>query len=410
VAVLSLSLLCSGVGSALGLTVAALLAVEMTGTRAAAGLPMTAMSITAALVAQPLAGASLRIGRRSALSGALLLAALGISAMMLSPLWNSLPLLLVGSAAAGLAFVVQLQARFAATDLAEPATRGRDLSLVVWAITPGAVAGPNLVTLGSSFGASLGLPLLSGPLLIAAISLLTGSIVVFAGLRPDPLRVARGLPAPGSLAAAPAARGSLSAGLRGIRNSPTATLAVLTIAVAHLTMVGIMTGTPVHLQMLGEEAAPGAGSGAILVVIGLTISLHMVGMFAFSPLIGWLADRLSPSRVLLGALGLLAAAMLIAGFGQGSHPAVMVGLGLLGLGWSASLISGSALLAEGIAADVRVAAQGATDSVLGAAATLGAIAAGPALATAGFTALNLAALALVGLMALRWLWSSRSKV
>lgn len=58
---------------------------------------------------------------------------------------GSFPLLLAGFALIGAGQAANLQSRFAATDLATDATRGRDLSIVVWTTTVGAVLGPNLV-------------------------------------------------------------------------------------------------------------------------------------------------------------------------------------------------------------------------------------------------------------------------
>jgi MFS family permease len=55
-------------------------------------------------------------------------------------------LLLVGALLFGFATAANLQARYAATDLATPERRGRALALVVWATTVGAVAGPNLTS------------------------------------------------------------------------------------------------------------------------------------------------------------------------------------------------------------------------------------------------------------------------
>ena len=52
---------------------------------------------------------------------------------------------------------VNLQARFAATDVASEQTRGRDLSIVVWSTTIGAIAGPNLFEPSARFSEALGL-------------------------------------------------------------------------------------------------------------------------------------------------------------------------------------------------------------------------------------------------------------
>lgn len=136
-------------------------------------------------------------------------------------------------------------------------------------------------------------------------------------------------------------------------------------------------------------------------MVGLILSVHLGGMYALSPVMGWLADRAGRRPVMLGALGLMVIGLLTAGFGLGSEAAVAIGLLCVGLAWSAALISSSASLAENVAGDVRVPAQGVSDSLMGAAAAVGSAAAGPALAAFGFTTLNLAALVVVG-AALWW--------
>jgi MFS family permease len=355
-----------------------------------------ALSLAGAAAAHPLAVLALTRGRRVALAGGLVVSAVGALAMLLATIWGSFAVLLMGAALFGVGFAVLLQTRFAATDLAAPATRGRDLSLVVWAITPGAVAGPNLIGWTAGIGSRLGLPELAGPLLFSAVGLMGAALVLFVGLRPDPLFVARLLddaaaaspPRPGAVVVK---RPSFAAGLAAIRTSPRAAVAVATVVMAHLVMVAVMSVTPVHLQ----GVAGGNGHGATLTIIGITLSLHFAGMYAFSPAIGWLADRAGRVPVLAGAIGALATAMVIAAVWEGNVAAVSVGLLLLGLGWSAALIAGSALLAESVAGDRRVTAQGIIDTLMGLAAAVGAAGSGLALETFGFPALNLAALALV---------------
>ena len=101
-------------------------------------------------------------------------------------------------------------------------------------------------------------------------------------------------------------------------------------------MVSIMSMTPVHLVQ----------HGATLVIVGLTISLHVAGMFGLSPIFGWMSDRVGRERVIALGQVLLLAALLTTSFGADYQGAVMVGLVLLGLGWSASTVGASALVAE----------------------------------------------------------------
>lgn len=394
VATLSVSQLLSGVGNGAGLAIGSLMAVELTGSNAFAGAATTAISVAGALSALPLAALAVKRGRRRALSLGYFLAALGAVGMMLAPVLGSFPVLLLGAALLGVGSAANLQARFAATDLAADATRGRDLGLVVWAITIGAVAGPNLIGPGSALGGQFGLPPMSGPFLFSLAGMLLAILVLNIGLRPDPIDLARAWEREDSVPPHPVAtgrrRGSLATGLSAVRASKGATLGIATIVVAHLVMVGVMSMTPVHLKDLA--ATPGhemhGGSADILIVIGFVISLHIAGMYALSPFIGAWADRIGQPRMMLAGMTVLVAAVLVAGLGAESRAAVTVALVLLGLGWSMSTVSGSAFLAERVDRPRRVLVQGVSDTLMGAAGALGAAGSGVLLATLGFAGLG----------------------
>jgi hypothetical protein len=84
------------------------------------------------------------------------------------------------------------------------------------------------------------------------------------------------------------------------------------------------------------------------------------------------------------------AAVAVAGFGQASTAAVAVGLVLLGVGWSASTISGSTLLADSVGQEARVVVQGVSDMLMGLAGAVGGASSGLVLSQAGYLGLNLA--------------------
>lgn len=403
---LSASQLLSGVGNGAGLAIGSLMAVELTGSNAFAGAATTAISVAGAVSALPLAALAVKRGRRVALSLGYLLAAIGAVLMMLAPVTRSFPVLLLGAALLGVGAAANLQARFAATDLAEDATRGRDLGLVVWSITVGAVAGPNLIGPGSALGASLGLPPMSGPFLFSLAGLVVAIAILNIGLRPDSIALARAFDQstgePETRPAVVRRRGSLRTGLAAARQSPGAMLGISTIVVAHLVMVGIMSMTPVHLKDLA--AIPGhamhGGTSDILVVIGFTISLHIAGMYALSPVVGWLADRIGLVRMMLSAQAVLVAAVLVAGIGADSQGAVTTGLVLLGLGWSMAVVSASAFLAQRVDREHRVLVQGVSDTLMGAAGALGAAGSGLLLAWLGYSGLGYLCLSFILVVAL----------
>lgn len=171
-------------------------------------------------------------------------------------------------------------------------------------------------------------------------------------------------------------------------------LAILTLALSHATMVALMAMTPVHL----------VHGGATLSVVGLTISLHIAGMFALSPVFGILADRLGRIPTMLLGQAMLVAAAVVTALGAHDHRLVIGGLIMLGLGWSAATIAASALLTESAPAATRVRLQGRGDMVMSFAGAIGGALSGPVLAFAGYAGLAwglLLPVALVGLAAVR---------
>lgn len=155
-------------------------------------------------------------------------------------------------------------------------------------------------------------------------------------------------------------------------------------------MVALMAMTPVHLT----------GNGASLNLVGLTISLHVVGMFAFSPVLGYLTDRFGARVVVLAGQAILLGALLLAMSGSDDDVLVAVSLGLLGLGWSASTVAGSAMVSAAVEPVHRPRLQGVSDSIMNLAGAAGGAAAGPVLAYIGFNGLSAALIALVAVTAM----------
>ncbi|MDH2390025.1 MFS transporter [Streptomyces sp. HNM0663] len=375
-AVLIASQILGGLGVAIGIALAAVLAQDVSGSEAMSGLAPTAMVAGTALLSMPLAAVMTARGRRPGLVLAYLIGALGAGVVVLASLIGSFPLLLIGMAAFGAGSSANLQARFAAADLAEPERRGRAISTVVWATTIGAVLGPNVAAPAGRSVSGLGIPMAAGPFVWAAGVFIVSAVLVLALLRPDPLLTARAM-APAA-DQSPAGR-SLKAGLRAVRESPLARLALVTVAASHTAMVSIMSMTPVALSH----------HGAGIELIGLVISGHIAGMYAFSPLMGWLADRIGRLSVIGLAVALLSMAALFSGTAGASHGQTATGLFLLGLGWSAGLVAGSTLLTDSVPQPARAAVQGLSDLTMNTTAGIGGAAAGLIVSQAGYGWLNL---------------------
>ncbi|HUV49244.1 MAG TPA: MFS transporter, partial [Actinomycetes bacterium] len=193
VRVLAAAQVLTGVGVGAGVAAGSLLVADLTGTEGLAGLAQTAGVVGAAVAAGPLAWLSVRSGRRIGLVTGLWIAAAGALVVIGASVLEAVPLVLLGTFGVGVASAVGLQARYAASDLASPVHVGRDLSMVVWATTVGAVLGPNLMQPAADVAEALGLPPLSGPYLVTASSITLAALLVAGMLRPDPLLAARDL-------------------------------------------------------------------------------------------------------------------------------------------------------------------------------------------------------------------------
>ena len=375
----------AGVGMGSTLSAGALLITEVSGSETLSGMAATMSTIGAAVAAVPLAALATRRGRAPALATGAVLAALGALVGLVAAILSWTILLLAGIVVLGVGTAVNLQARFAATDLSEPGRRGRDLSVVVWATTIGAVLGPNLIGPGDAVGRALGLPPLAGPYLFTIAAQVLAAIVYRVGLRPDPLRLATriGLERPASPEAA-----ARTADVGGIATGMIAT------CLSHATMVSVMAMTPVHL----------VSHGASLELVGITISLHVLGMYALSPVWGVLADRLGREATIAFGQVLLLGALLLLAVGAESELWVTIGLMLIGLGWSAASVAGSTLISESVDVVGRARIQGRADLLMSTAGALGGAAAGLVLAMIGYGGLALAAtgLALIVLATLAW--------
>jgi len=368
----------AGIGMGATFSAAALLATELSGSPAWSGTATTMSTLGAAAAAVPLARLARRSGRSPALATGAGIAALGAVLGLVASAVDVFPLFLVAMAMLGVGTAVNLQSRFAATDLSEPSRRGRDLSVVVWSTTLGAVLGPNLIGPGDVLGLAIGLPTLSGVFVFALAAQLVAVAIYRFALRPDPLKTAERLGVERGVPAVEARAADRNGVVTGI----------LTLALSHATMASVMAMTPVHL----------VDHGATLVIVGLTISLHVAGMYGLSPLWGVLSDRWGREPVIGLGQGMLLAALLCTSFGAESSGWVLAGLILLGLGWSAATVAASGLVTDSAEPARRTIVQGRADLTMSLAGAVGAGSAGLVLALIGYSGLSFVAMALVAVV------------
>jgi len=351
VRVLGIAQVLNGIGVAGTVAAGSLLVSSITKSDGLSGLAQTTSVLGAAVMALPLARLTQSGGRRLALTFGYSVGVVGALLAIFGGTNRILFFMLLGAFMVGAASASGYQARFAAIDLATPEKRSKDLSYVVWGSTIGAVTGPNLMEPSGVFAASLGLPKLVGPYFIAALTLFLSVVVIQLFLKPDPYLTANKAIEGSSTKKRETTRSALA----HIREYPLALFAIASVAIGHLAMVSIMVMTPVHM----------AHFDATLRIIGLVISVHVLGMYAFSPLVGAISDKIGRVKTIQIGILILIASALISGLAP-HHDSFTLGLGLflLGLGWSFTLIAGSTLLSETVSFEMRPSTQGASDLVM----------------------------------------------
>jgi len=348
----------SGIGIAIAGSVGALLAADIAGI-GVSGVVQSVLVIGAALFAVPATAIVQRSGRRPSLAAGYLVASVGAIIIVTAAVRGSAPLLFAGFFLLGGATAATYQARYAAVDLAPAALRGRHLSVIVWATTLGAVVGPNLAAFAGASLEKYGVPTLAGPFVFSALLFTLSTLVLVLLLRPDPAVVARETIGSSAGATSNAPHLGVRAALPVVMSQSSARLGVSAMAIGNMVMIGVMAMTPVHIRGAGHDAAQ------TLRIVGLVLSCHIAGMFAFAPVFGWLTDRLGRRPVILAGIALLLTACALAGT-AGYQPARLAGgLMLLGLGWSATIVAGSTLLSESVGGELRVATQGLADLTMG---------------------------------------------
>jgi hypothetical protein len=239
----------------------------------------------------------------------------------------------------------------------------------------GAVIGPNLAPIAGRALSRYAVPVLAAPFLVSAAFLGLAAIALLTLMRPDPMVVARELRAAVSRGRSGIGETSRTTGdfgmraaLRAVLALPPARLGISAMAVGHLVMIAVMAMTPVHVRGAGHDPAH------TLRIVGIILSLHIAGMYAFAPLTGWLTDRFGRVPVIFGGIALLVTACALAGTAGHDSARLAFALMVLGLGWSGTMVAGSTMLTESVAAEMRASAQGLSDTIMGlAGATAGAL-------------------------------------
>jgi len=315
------------------------------------GIASATVTIGTAFMAQILSLVMMRKGRRVGLQSGYLAAFVGGVIAGVGAEKSHLVIFLVGLFLFGNGQASNLLSRYAATDLADVKTRASTMSRILFASTFGAVFGPILVVPAERLGESVfGWHKYTGPWIFSACFFVFAAINVMVRLRPDPLEVSGGLKSQNVAGVQPP---KFRIAMQAIIQSPSAKIAIFAMVVSQVTMVAVMTMTPVHLKAHGHESfSP------------FVISLHIAGMYAFSPWVGKYCDRKGRySAIAVGSILLISATVFAALAGE-SALLLFPALWLLGVGWSFGLIGGSNLLVDSVPLESRVQVQGTADFLM----------------------------------------------
>jgi len=375
--IVSISQIFGGAGLAAGITVGALLAQQMLGTDAYAGLPAAMFTMGSAVAAFFVGKLSQKHGRRIGLAGGFIVGGLGAIGVVVAALTNSIILLLVSLLIYGAGTATNLQARYAGTDLANKKQRATAISITMVMTTFGAVAGPNLVGVMGRFAHSIGIPELAGPFILSAAAFILAGLVLFVMLRPDPLLIANMIETykqEHTYKGQPVIE-------EAIENKRGITVGAIVMILTQIVMVAIMTMTPVHMGHHGHA----------LSAVGLVIGFHVGAMYLPSLVTGMLIDKIGRTTMsIAGGAILLAAGVIAALAPSDSLILLIVALSLLGLGWNLGLISGTAQIVDATIPSTRAKTQGKIDVFIALAGASGGAMSGMVVANSSYAALSLA--------------------
>jgi MFS family permease len=359
------------------ITIATIVAKELSGGSSFAGLPGATIVLGSAAASQLLSRFMVLYGRRAGLVLGYGIGAAGALVAGVAVVLASFPLFIAATAAMGCANAANQLSRYTAADMYPESGRASAIGVVVWGSTLGSIVGPNLITLSGNIAEGFNLPRLAGVYGVPILFVTAAALLTLVTLRP----------APESLAPQRArVAGRVSASLGEMLARPRIFAAVIALIAGQVVMVLVMTMTPLHM----------ADHGHGLAAVGLVISGHTFGMFAFSPISGWLAGRFGTPIIIAAGLALSAFSSVLAAVAPPDGGAILfVALFLLGVGWNLSFVAGSALLTEGLDGAERTTLQGATDAMIWSSAAAAALGSGIVVAAASYTALGLLGAALI---------------
>lgn len=357
-------------------TLTPIIAVDLSGSEATAGLPSTLTLMGRAIAAYPIGVMMDKIGRRAGLSTGFMLAVLGSIFSVAAIIAGSFAGFCIGAAIIGMGRAATDQGRYIAAEVYTADRQAKVIGMIVFAGTIGAIVGPLLVPPSTNLAESLGFVGFTGPFLAAAALNAIGLVTVFAFLRPDPLNLALASEVQTNEQVVPARP------LGQIFRQPTVILATASMIIGQMVMTMLMVITPLHMHHYDHSAQ----------AISFVIMAHTLGMFGLSGVTGWLIDKYGRVPLIISGAVILIIASIMAPIST-DVPILALALFLLGLGWNFCYVAGSSLLSDSLSTNERGKAQGTSELMVSLSSGLGGLVTGVVFAAGGMTAVSAVGLA-----------------
>lgn len=344
-----------GLGLSAGITVGALIAQELLGSDRLAGLPSAVFTLGSSLAAFLIGRLTQSNSRRTGLSVGFLLGGVGAIGVIISTALQQIFCLFLFLFIYGFGTATNLQARYAASDLAEPADRSKAISIAMVATTFGAIIGPNLSNFMSKIALELHLPPLTGSFILSALAYISSGIVLFLFLRPDPYQVAKILEDNQT-------DNNNQVTEREHLDKKSIFIGALIMTITQMVMVAIMTMTPVYMKMHDHG----------LHTVGIVIGIHIGSMYLPSLVTGNLVTKIGTYKTgILSGITLILAAVIAMISPPNSTVILSIALSLLGIGWNFGLISGTTMIVDATTLLKRPKIQGTIDVFIALAGSFG---------------------------------------
>jgi len=381
-----------------------LMVVALTNSASLSGLSVALLGLSRFLVAYPVGKITDTYGRKPGILLGLVLGLVGSIIVGVSMAWASIATLVTGLLVFGMGMNAAQQLRVAATDMFLPSMRAKALGYVAVGSLVGVVVSPVLIYAAEEIAHRLGQDPLGVPWLLMPALIVAGMVLVVF-VRPDPKVIGMNLEqyypdyVPPSSAESKDPDFSV---IKLLRSMPVCLAIVANCAgQGNMSIVMVLTSLVLHHH------------GHSLSSIAISMSIHTMGMYAFSIPIGSLADRFGRNKVMFPSVAISLLGATLVAYTEG-YALITLGAFLVGVGWSGANIAATALIADEVQTLERGRAIGVNDSFAGGISVVMALATGPLIEGYGVPAAGLLAvlvalaplLMLASVYAVRW---SRSR-